>query len=115
MNFSGNITSIPPSERVALTTDGLSGNGLAEMIAKYFTLQMVHSSGANIIQSQTKFESVFQSGTRAWDINTEIPPNSNFVVQLDKIADATATGVTAALRFQPIIGMIGYREIGVQV
>jgi hypothetical protein len=110
INYSGNITSVPPSERFA-TALSLPGNGLAEMAAKYFTIRMTHSSGANIIQSPTKFESVFYSGTRAWDVNVDIPAKSYFVVQLDKIADATASGATAALRFQPIVGMVGYREV----
>lgn len=112
INYGGNISSVPPSERftVAAESSG-NGNGLTEMAGKYFTVTMVHSSGANIIQSPTKFESVFYSGTRAWDVNIDIPARSYFVVQLNKIADATATGSTATLRFQPIIGMIGYREI----
>lgn len=110
MNYSGNITTVPPSERVSTVYDN-TGNGLAEQIAKYWTIRMFHSSGANIIQSPTPFESVFYSGTRAWDINLEIPPNSYFIVQASKIADATATGATAALRFQPIVGMVGFREL----
>lgn len=113
INYSGNITSVPPSERFANAYD-LPGNGLAEMAGKYFTITMVHSSGANIIQSPTKFESVFYSGKRAWDVGVEIAPRSYFTVSMNKIADATASGATAALRFQPIIGMIGYREIGAQ-
>lgn len=111
MNYSGNITSVPPSERFATAYDG-TGNGLAEQAGNHFTLQMVHSSGANIIQSPTKFESVFYSGTRAWDVNVEIAPKSYFVISLNKTADAVASGNTAALRFQPIVGMVGSREIG---
>lgn len=104
MNFGGDMTSIPPSEI-------LKTAGLAEQIAKYWTVRMVHSSGANIIQNPTKFESAFYSGTRAWDVNIETPPRSYFIVQADKIADSTASGATAALRFQPIIGMVSYREV----
>lgn len=111
INYSGNISSVPPSERFTMGLNA-TGNGLAEMIGKYFTLQMTHSSGANIIQSPTKFESVFYSSRRAWDINVTIPPKSYFIVQMSKIADAIASGSTAALRFQPIIGMVGFREIG---
>lgn len=112
MNYSGNISSVPPSERFTVASEGAgNGNGLTEMAGKYYTLRMVHSSGANIIQSPTKFESVFYSGTRAWDVNVEIPAKSYFVVSLSKIADATATTPTSAIRSQAIIGMIGYREI----
>lgn len=111
INYSGNISSVPPSERFAMGLN-TTGNGLAEMAGKYYTVRMTHSSGANIIQNQTKFESAFYGGTRAWDIEVRIPPHSHFIVQLDKIADATASGSTAAMRSQPIIGMVGYREIG---
>lgn len=110
MNYSGNISSVPPSERISTIFD-ITGNGLAEQIGKYYTMQMTHSSGANIIQSPTKFESVFPSGRRCWDVDVEIAPQSYFLVQMNKIADATASGSTAMLRFQPIVGMVGFREV----
>lgn len=113
VNYSGNVSTTPPSERIpSLAT--ATANGLPEIIGKYITITMNHSSGVSVIQHPTKFESVFPASRRAWDIDVEIPPGSYFTVNMTKIADATASGSTAALRYQPIIGMVGYREVGLR-
>lgn len=96
---------------LAVGADATFAEGLPMSFGSQFLkLRITDSYGRPIVRSFTPFVSVFDAGTRSWEMDNgaELDPGAYYLVNLKKDATVVATAGGAA---QAFISIIGWREL----
>lgn len=84
-----------------------------DLVGLGLKVRMSGSSGRAVVRDPVPFNHLFPTTHRQWLTNSVLAPRGYYVVAVEQ--DYSAFGGLSANRFQPVIGMSGYRKVRAQL